>query len=64
MPDVLGGHPFALENVTKVPTAIRTDNFNTTAIGILVSCDSTRNLIVETGPSAMAVELSIRAIQR
>ena len=63
VPGVLGGRPLTEENVSQVSPTIEADDLGATAVGIWMTGDGTRNLIVETGPPAMAVELVLGAIQ-
>ena len=64
MPRILLRESLTLENVPQVPAAIPTENFDSVAIGIRLAANGTRNLVVKTRPTALAVELVVGVIQR
>lgn len=64
MPRVLRRQLLAEEDVAEVSTAVVTDDFRAVAIDVSQAIHCAGNLIIEAGPTAMAVEFAVGEIQR
>src|SRR5262245_60464823 len=64
MQRVVARHSLAETVVTGVPAAIGADNLGAAAVGVCVALDRAGQLVVEAGPSAAAMELVFRPIER
>ena len=64
MPSVLRRVSLAEEHMPQMSTAIPAGDFCAIAVFIEVSFHCTFNLVIETGPAAMAAEFVFREVQR
>ena len=64
MPGVFGGKPFSVEDVAEVAVAVIAENLGAAPVGVGFAAHGTRYLVVETGPTAAAVELVGGAVER
>lgn len=61
---VLSRQSFALEDMSKMTTAIMANDFGAVAVGVLVAIDRTRDLVIKARPTAMTVELVLGLVKR
>ena len=61
---VLLGHLFTVENVPKVPTAILAGDLDSLSVGVNFSMNRTFDFVVESRPTATAVELVVGLVKR
>ena len=63
MARVLGGKPFSVEYVAKVPVTGSAHDLGSSSIRVLNVLNSPRDLVVKTGPSAIGFEFVGRAVK-
>jgi len=59
-----GGHSFAMENVSQVATAVPANNFGAMSVRVLMTINGFGDLVIETGPTAIAFELVVGSVKR
>merc|ERR1712096_419749 len=64
VPRVLGRESFTEKHMSQMATAIMTNDLGAASIGVDMSIDRIRNLIVKAGPSTLTVELIRGTIER
>lgn len=62
MPCVFRSKPFSFKDVTEMPAARGTDDFNASAIRIGHTFYRTGNFIVKAGPAASRIEFVARTV--
>jgi hypothetical protein len=61
---VLGGHSFTMENMSQVAAAIPAKNFGAMSVRVLMTIYGFGDLVIETGPTAMAFEFVVGSVKQ
>lgn len=64
MTRVLLGEAFAFEYVAEMAAAVRADYLNATSVGVAMPLDAARVFVIEAGPAAARLKLSLRRVER